>query len=81
MRIETLFFAHYREIVGQGRLEMHLDEGARAAELVQALRERGHPFDRLPESPTVAVNECYVSLDTPLRADDVVALLPPVAGG
>lgn len=81
MRIETLFFADYRETVGHSRLEVHLAEGARAGDLVEALRGRGEPFDRLPEAPAVAVNERYAPLDTPLRDADVVALIPPVAGG
>lgn len=81
MRVETLFFASYREAVGLGRLDVSLDEGACAADLVRALRERGHPFDRLPATPAVAVNERYVTLDTRLSADDTVALIPPVAGG
>lgn len=81
MRVETLFFASYREAVGRERLEIRLDDGACAADLVRELRGRGHPFDRLPATPAVAVNERYVPLDTPLGDDDVVALIPPVAGG
>lgn len=81
MKIETLFFASYRETVGRDRLEVSLDTGARASDLVRVLRDRGHPFDRLPSAPAVAVNERYVPLDTPLVDDDTVALIPPVAGG
>lgn len=81
MRIEALFFAEYRERVGEERVEVHLDEGAQAKDLVRTLRDRGEPFDRLPTTPTVAVNERYAALDTPLRNDDTVAFIPPVAGG
>lgn len=81
MKIHTLFFAGYRETVGQPELSVTLDEGARVSDLVQTLREKGHPFDRLPEQPAVAVNECYAPLETSLSDDDTVALIPPVAGG
>lgn len=81
MRIETLFFASYRETVGRSRLEVRLDPGACAADLVAAIRRRGAPFDRLPAEPTVAINERYAPLDTPLEDADTVAFIPPVAGG
>ncbi len=81
MQVDTLFFASYRELVGHSRLSVALDEPADVSDLVTQLRSRGAPFDRLPETPAVAVNEVYVPLDTPLRDADVVALIPPVAGG
>ena len=81
MQVHTLFFAAYRETVGCSRLSLTLPEGASAADLVGSLRARGAPFDRLPSAPAVAVNERYSPLETPLSDDDVVALIPPVAGG
>lgn len=81
MQVHALFFATYRELVGRDRLSVTLTEGAAARDLVAQLRGRGAPFDRLPEAPAVAVNEAYAPLDTPLGDDDVVAFIPPVAGG
>lgn len=81
MQVHALFFAVYREVVGRDRLSVELPAGAGAGDLVAALRARGHPFDRLPEAPAVAVNERYAPLDTALTDDDTVALIPPVAGG
>ncbi len=81
MQVHTLFFAAYRETVGCSRLSLTLPDGASAADLIGSLRARGAPFDGLPPAPAVAVNERYSPLDTPLAHDDVVALIPPVAGG
>lgn len=81
MKVHALFFATYREAVDQSRLSLTVPEGCTAGELVRSLRERGVPFDRLPPEPAVAVNERYAPLDTPLSDGDVVALIPPVAGG
>ena len=81
MQVHALFFAAYRERVGRDRLSIALPEGARARELVDALRRQGPPFDGLPEAPSVAVNEAWAALDTELSDDDVVAFIPPVAGG
>lgn len=81
MQVHVLFFAVYRDAVGRDRLSVELPDGARAHDLVSTLRARGHPFDRLPEAPAVAVNERYAPLDAGLVHDDTVALIPPVAGG
>ncbi len=81
MKVHALFFASYREAVDRARLSLSLPDGATAGELVRTLRDRGEPFDRLPAEPVLAVNERYASLGTPLTDDDVVAFIPPVAGG
>ncbi len=79
--VNALFFAAYRDLVGEGSLAVELEEGATVGDLVRALRARGAPFDALPEDPAVAVNRTYAFLDEPLGSDDEVAFIPPVAGG
>jgi len=81
MRVETLFFAAYRELVGASRLGVDVPEGCTVAELVASLRARGQPWAALPESPAVAVNRSLSDQDLPLSPGDEVAFLPPVAGG
>lgn len=79
--VNALFFAAYRDLVGEATVEVQLESGATVGDLVRALRERGAPFDGLPAEPAVAVNRTYAYLDEPLGADDEVAFIPPVAGG
>lgn len=81
MRIRILFFASYRDLLGIGDLTMALSNGATVADMVAELRGRGDPFHRLPASPVVAVNEEYAADDRVLRDGDLVAFIPPVAGG
>ncbi len=81
MRVQTLFFASYRDLVGTHRLEVELPEGTTVAGLVSALRGRGEPFARLPEDPAVAVNLEYSGSSAALKHGDEVAFIPPVAGG
>lgn len=81
LSVNALFFAAYKDLVGTGRLYVDLTDGATVADLVEELRGRGAPYDRLPPDPAVAVNRSYAYLDEPLRADDEVAFIPPVAGG
>ena len=79
--VNTLFFAAYRDLLGTGELVVELNDGATVADLVEALRNRGRPFDALPNTPAVAVNQVYAFMDEPLTSDDEVAFIPPVAGG
>ncbi len=60
---------------------LSLPEGSDVSGLVVEIRGRGEPFSRLPSSPAVAVNEEYAPKDRLLREGDVVAFIPPVAGG
>lgn len=81
MKLDVLFFASYRELVGEERVSVELEDGATVASLVETLRSRGQAFTRLPERPAVAVNHTVVPHAHPLEPGDEVALLPPVAGG
>jgi sulfur-carrier protein len=81
MRVRSLFFASYRDLAGAPELDVHLDAPAAVADLVAHLRQPGSPLAALPEHPAVAVNMEYAPLATALRDGDVVAFIPPVAGG
>lgn len=81
MDIRTLFFASYRDLVGDETLTVTLPAEATVADLVASVRARGAPFDRLPRDPAVAVNRALAGEDTRLAAGDEVAFIPPVAGG
>jgi molybdopterin synthase catalytic subunit len=81
VRIRTLFFAAYRDLVGLSHLDVEVPEGSTVAQLVAAVRGRGAPFAQLPVAPAVAVNLSYSLHDVQLAAGDEVAFIPPVAGG
>lgn len=81
MEVRALFFAAYRDAVGESSLEVDLPDDATVSDLVRHLRERGDPFDRLPTDPAVAVNRRYTPADRSLSPGDEVAFIPPVAGG
>lgn len=81
MKVRTLFFATYRDLVGSAELDLELPEGATVADLVEAVRARGERSASLPAEPAVAVNRSYSAGDATLADGDEVALIPPVAGG
>ncbi|MFH1764239.1 MAG: MoaD/ThiS family protein [Gemmatimonadota bacterium] len=81
MQIRILFFASFRDLLGTGEIFLSLPEGAAISGMVAEVRGRGGEFGKLPPYPVVAVNEEYAPEDRLLRDGDVVAFIPPVAGG
>jgi molybdopterin converting factor subunit 1 len=80
IRVKSLFFAAYRDLLGTAEAEVELPEGASVRDLVQVIR--GRPGgDAIPELPAVAVNREYSQPDHLLSDGDEVAFIPPVAGG
>jgi molybdopterin synthase catalytic subunit len=78
--VRALVFASYAEALGRGAVELTLPAPATVRSALDSLRALpgGH---RLPSRPLVAVNQLHVALDTPLSADDELAILPPLSGG
>ena len=80
MKVRSLFFASYRDILGADELEFDLPEGATVSDLTGMVRSRAGD-GVLPTVLAVAVNQEYTSAETELRDGDEVAFIPPVAGG
>lgn len=79
MTLEILFFASYREQVGQNRVTLTLPGGATVRDAATRL-EADYPDLKL-KGALAAVNETYASPDETLNPGDTLAFFPPVAGG
>ena len=82
MTVAVRLFAILRERAGTERVELELRDGATVEEALRALaRLPGLEgvLERLPVQ--LAVNREYARADTRLRADDELALIPPLSGG
>ncbi len=82
MRVRVLAFGRIRELLGQGELGFDLPEGATVGDVWQAAIDRNAAMADLASSTRIARNGRVVS-DTleAVRANDEIALLPPVGGG
>lgn len=80
MTLEVLLFASYADALGTARIAIEVGGEATVRDLLRRVRELPGA-QRLPERPMVAVNRRYARPDQRLRADDEVAIIPPVAGG
>lgn len=80
MQIEVLLFASLKDEVGP-TFAVEIPEGADVGALRQALNSAHSSFARFGRKALVAVNEEYADDSRKIEPGDVVAILPPVAGG
>jgi len=81
MKVSVLFFASFRELMNTDQVELNLPESFTAGEVLDRVctnEVRAMSWRRIMK---LAVNDCYVAHDTPLKDGDVVAIIPPIAGG
>lgn len=74
MRITVRLFAGLRERAGADHVELDLPDDARAVDVLAAMGMQ-------PGQCIVALDREYAGPDEPVRADQEVALIPPVSGG
>lgn len=80
MDIKVLGFGIAREIMGGPQVTLPLVSGATVADMKAVLE---HQFPQLGKLATymVAVNNEYADAEHPIKANDEIAIIPPVSGG
>ncbi len=81
IRVKVLYFGQAREAAGTGEEEVSLPGAPSVRNLVARSLTSHKGLQELSGSMRVAVNEEIAGEDDRLADGDVVALLPPVAGG
>lgn len=81
MRVRVLFFGMLREAAGKSSEEIELPDGASLRDVLRRYESQIPRFRDSTASLAVAVNQQYTGPDTRLKANDEIALLPPVSGG
>jgi molybdopterin converting factor subunit 1 len=81
IRVRLLFFGQARDAAGSSEEEFALSGRASTDRLIASAVAKHPKLGRMRGTLQVAVNEEIVKGDEPLKEGDVVALLPPVAGG
>jgi molybdopterin synthase sulfur carrier subunit len=80
--LRILYFAGLRDALGLAEETVELPEGVRTVGALAELLAQRHPAYRERRAHVrIARNEAFATDDEPLAAGDVVALIPPVAGG
>ena len=78
--VRVQLFASYAEALARDVLELSFDQAPSVLDAVRRIRALPGG-EKLPPRPLCAVNLSQVTLDTPLKDGDELALLPPMAGG
>jgi molybdopterin synthase catalytic subunit len=81
MRVRVLFFGMLKDLVGKASDTLDLDQGASVADLLAHYETQIPRLRESLSSLALAVNQEYATVETKLRSNDEVAILPPVSGG
>jgi molybdopterin converting factor subunit 1 len=82
MRIELLYFAAARDVVGKARESVELpNQVTSVGSFLEWLVRRYPDLDPHQASLRVARNEAFADLHERITENDVLAIIPPVAGG
>ena len=79
--VRVLFFASLADLMGGRRRSLDLPAGATIADALRALSKDVPELASRAPHVSFAINEAFVSADTPLSDGDELALIPPVSGG
>ena len=81
IRVRVLLFASLADLMGERRLTLSLPADATIADALRDLANDVPAFAARAPHVSFAVNEAFVTIDTPLSDGDELALIPPVSGG
>jgi MoaE-MoaD fusion protein len=81
MRVHVLFFGVLKDLAQKSGDAVDLPEGALVRDVLAHCVAQSPGLKTSLPSLAVAVNHEYAGLETALKANDEVALLPPVSGG
>jgi molybdopterin converting factor subunit 1 len=82
MHVRILYFAAVREVTGIEEEALDLPEGVSTVDhLAELLAVRYPALGPRLSSLRLARNEVFAEANEPLASGDVVALIPPLAGG
>jgi molybdopterin converting factor subunit 1 len=81
IRVKVLYFGQARDASGSGEEDFSLPERASLRSLLDGVGSKNPKLDRMSKTIQVAINEEIAEGNPQLKDGDVVALLPPVAGG
>jgi molybdopterin converting factor subunit 1 len=83
MKVNVLYFAISREVVGKSQEELQIEDGATTHQLLDKLLADYPGLQPVMKACVFAVNQEYVapSQALALKDGDEVAIIPPLSGG
>ena len=81
IRVKVLFFGRLKELAGRNDDSVDLPESSTIEQLFALYLTRIPELAKYRSSLVASRNQEFAGWETPLRAGDEVAFLPPVSGG
>lgn len=81
MKIKLLFFAHLREIMGTGTMEVDLKQGSKGEDVIALIEEMKPEIGDHKSYLKLSMNGEYINRTTEIVENTEVAVFPPVSGG
>jgi molybdopterin synthase sulfur carrier subunit len=81
IRVKVLFFGRLKEIVGHAEESLEFTDASSIEQLFAHFAARIPELAKFRTSLVASRNQEFAAWETPLRAGDEVAFLPPVSGG
>ena len=81
MKVSVQFFSHLKDAAGCASLELELENGATVQRLLDELYSRHPRLRAWDQSILVGAGVEFVPRDYVLRAEEEIAIMPPVQGG
>lgn len=81
MQVTVLLFASVADAAGRREVTLEARDGARVADIRDAMVQRYPGLERFVANLMYAVDEDYARPETPLHEGARVAFIPPVSGG
>mgnify|MGYP001123090345 CR=1 FL=1 len=80
MKITVLFFGISSDLIKGNQVEVTLEKAMSVSDFKDYLQEKYSSLDKI-NTYAIAVDESYATNDLMIKANDVVAIIPPVSGG
>ena len=80
MSVKIRYFALLKDVVGHSEESLLVPTGSTAGDLYLRLAEK-YAFPLALTDVRVAVNDEFTTASHPLKANDFIVFIPPVAGG
>jgi molybdopterin converting factor subunit 1 len=81
VRVNVLFFGQIKELLGCAQDSIDIAESSSIEDVFQQVAAHNPELQKFRSSVVASRNQEFAAWDTPLRAGDEVAFLPPVSGG
>ncbi|MBU2647499.1 MoaD/ThiS family protein [bacterium] len=81
MNIKVLVFAHLKELIGSGSIDLELDDGATGGDVLQKMESSFPQIKEHRKYLKLSMNGEYINVDATIRHGAEIAIFPPVSGG